>query len=289
MALNPYLKAALGKVLFSPRSVYEVARGTGICAYWSKGAETRLNFGDALNPPLIRLLTGRVAVHLSDMPLGIRPRTLYLIGSILDGLKDRKALIAGAGFKKKSSRLKVHPSLVVAVRGPLSRQNMLASGVECPEIYCDPGLLLPKLCSFERRRGGRVGVIPHYVDKELVRKWPLNEDRYNVIDIEADIASVAREIASSEAVISSSLHGIIAAHSYGVPAAWMQLSNRVVGDGFKFYDYFASVNMNSVQPVEIGLLGEGLGRIKNSQVPDVYKLTDSFLPAFENSILDQWS
>ena len=122
-----------------------------------------------------------------------------------------------------------------------------------------------------------------------MRKWPLNEDRYNVIDIEADIASVAREIASSEAVISSSLHGIIAAHYYGVPAAWMQLSNRVVGDGFKFYDYFASVNMNSVQPVEIGLLGEGLGRIKNSQVPDVYKLTDSFLPAFENSILDQWS
>jgi hypothetical protein len=56
-------------------------------------------------------------------------------------------------------------------------------------------------------------------------------------------------IASCRAILSSSLHGIIAAHAYGVPATWVKPSDRPKGDGFKFLDYWASMGRDDVKPL----------------------------------------
>jgi hypothetical protein len=48
-------------------------------------------------------------------------------------------------------------------------------------------------------------------------------------------------IAAAEVVISSSLHGIVFAHAYNRPAVWLKLSDRVIGAGFKFHDYYGSI------------------------------------------------
>jgi pyruvyltransferase len=41
---------------------------------------------------------------------------------------------------------------------------------------------------------------------------------------------------------------LIFAHAYGKPAVWIELSDKVVGNGFKFYDYYLSLG---VQPDEV--------------------------------------
>ena len=68
-------------------------------------------------------------------------------------------------------------------------------------------------------------------------------DNYKVIDLHTkEVKSVIDEITSCMRIVSSSLHGIIVAHAYGIPALWVQ-NNYVDTDGFKFYDYFSSVDI----------------------------------------------
>jgi hypothetical protein len=69
------------------------------------------------------------------------------------------------------------------------------------------------------------------------------EKGWKIIDIlQANtVAKFVEEIHTCELILSSSLHGIILADSYNIPAYHTILSNNVIGGEFKFRDYYASV------------------------------------------------
>ncbi len=139
---------------------------------------------------------------------------------------------------------------ILAVRGPLTRQRALASGVECPPLYGDPALLLPLLLPPPTHRRG-VALVPHFSDAARLRgRWSSGE--VALIDPQGPLESVVARIAASELVISSSLHGVIVAHAYGVPAVWIELRPLPSGDRTKFHDHQLSQELEPRPPVLVG-------------------------------------
>ena len=60
------------------------------------------------------------------------------------------------------------------------------------------------------------------------------------IDVQNETKQVLKEISQCKYIISTSLHGLIIADSYGIPNCWCEISDRILGERFKFHDYFSS-------------------------------------------------
>jgi len=123
----------------------------------------------------------------------------------------------------------------------MTRRLLLEQEIDCPEVYGDPALLFPRFYNPEIKKKYKIGVIPHYVDADSNWIKSLNNDEVKIIDICSDTHSFIDSIKECELIVSSSLHGIIAADAYGIPNMWIKISEKVGGSGFKFRDYFASV------------------------------------------------
>ena len=65
--------------------------------------------------------------------------------------------------------------------------------------------------------------------------------------------SGVERVARCRAVVSSSLHGLITAHAYGIPAVPVSFGDRLYGDNVKFLDYALSVGVEKpiVKPVAL--------------------------------------
>jgi hypothetical protein len=70
-----------------------------------------------------------------------------------------------------------------------------------------------------------------------------------LIDIQDPIEEVIDQIVSCEFVASSSLHGIIASHAFGIPAVWVKFRDLPSGDDSKFHDYFQSIGQTPTGPI----------------------------------------
>ena len=55
---------------------------------------------------------------------------------------------------------------------------------------------------------------------------------------------------SCEAIISSALHGLIAADSFFFPNRWIKLSDNLMGGDFKFNDYYSVYDID-IQPLDL--------------------------------------
>lgn len=218
---------------------------------WSQSTATSKNFGDAINPELFFKISNLKVVSFKEILPFFHPNIYLFIGSNLDGLRIKNAIICGAGFKSADSKIKTEPKEVIAVRGPLTKKKLEAYGVKCPDVFCDPGLLVSHfypLHTTEKKYD--VGVIPHYVDKELLAKAEIKSGdlTYKILDIEDPSDIFLENVNSCRLIASSSLHGIITAHSYGIPALWIKLSDNIIGGDFKFQDYYQSLNIFNESP-----------------------------------------
>lgn len=214
----------------------------------------RNNWGDAIAPYIAKKISGQQIESVTGVDASTDIR-YSVTGSINQWLRNDNTIIWGTGFISESSISYIKPKEVRAVRGPLTREKYLKFGIECPEVYGDPALLMPIFYSPNIKKKYKYGIIPHYIDSDnnWIKKYKNNPD-VKIIDIthssETEVFNhrFINEILECETIFSSSLHGIIAADAYGIPAHWIELSKGVIGEGFKFNDYFMSVNRPIVKP-----------------------------------------
>ncbi|MFN0217621.1 MAG: polysaccharide pyruvyl transferase family protein [Hyphomicrobium sp.] len=195
------------------------------------------NFGDHLNHYLLaRLSKSGVVFTNIDEPV----KKVVAIGSIL-GWCNEYAIAWGPGLASHSDC--VNPATEIrAVRGPRSWKRAIECGCTAPKTFGDPALLMPRVYRPIQRKTHSVGLIPHYVDQRAVFERYSGEGReIRLIDVLDAPERVTDAIVSCDKVLSSSLHGIIVAHAYGVPAAWVSFSDKIGGDGMKYHDHFESV------------------------------------------------
>jgi pyruvyltransferase len=187
-----------------------------------------------------RLFPGPVEVS-DERPLP-HPN-LLLLGSLLEWA-DAMTHVCGVGFISATSRLSVTPRFIASVRGPLTRDRLAAQRMPVPDYVGDPGVLAPRWYPRMKAPSGSIGIIPHYVDRHMPWIEQCRRAGFRMIDPDLPLTDYFQQLGDCQVILSSSLHGLIFAHAYGLPALWIEVSDGVLGEGFKFYDYYASLGQN---------------------------------------------
>lgn len=233
------------------------------------------NLGDYLAVPILDYL---LQIHCIKDNVCNGRKHLYTVGSIIFmGLQD--AVIWGSGllyenslpyfvkkFKNKLIKLDIR-----AVRGPKTREILCKYGYNCPEIYGDPAILMPLIYNPVHEKKYEYTIIHHMDSNEL------NE---GVSILTKDYKGFIDRIVKSKLIISGSLHGIILAEAYGVPA--ILLLDRKNINMFKYEDYYFGTG-RKVFPVARNVR-EALTMTK-LQPPDFSKMQEKLLDAFP---VDLW-
>lgn len=195
------------------------------------------NFGDMLGPELVEWIAGKRPARAERGEQG----KLLTVGSVAHLVRPGD-VVWGAGWMRPEVRA-VDGSGVrfLAVRGPKTRRRI--RGAVVPEVYGDPALLLPLMVPAATSGTAHLWV-PHMVDQQAQPRGTTG-----VLDITSPWRRVVAAISSARSVTSSSLHAIVCAEAYGVPACWMPCDG-VIGGPLKFRDYLAGTDRdpNVLQP-----------------------------------------
>lgn len=239
----------------------------------------RPNFGDILNEDILSSI-----FKLEFESATFQNADLCCVGSIFDklvtnseiGEADRKMQedceihkpfhIWGTGFMYNYENIEqegVRPFIIHALRGEKTRKRLseiLGKDISC--VLGDPGILSPMIVKPSSEKRYHMGIVPHHWDKkeEIFEKMLEHYPNSKIFDVHADTKQLLKELSQCEYIISTSLHGLIVADSYGIPNCWCEISDRVQGSGFKFHDYFSSFGTD-----------REYFDLRNGELPDVEK------------------
>ena len=200
------------------------------------------NFGDELSVFITKKLINAEKYKLLVRTKGIQ-LNLVCIGSYTHKALPR-SYIFGSGIRTPDQHgiNRYYKTLrICAVRGPKTRDFLVSIGLQVPEIYGDPALLLPRFYTpvIDPLLQGKLALIPHISNYSKYAAQNLDPDKYELINPTDHWQTVINKLASCKCVISNSLHGLICADAYGIPNIW--LTEYELPEGrFKFEDYMLS-------------------------------------------------
>lgn len=176
---------------------------------------------------------------------------------------------------------------VAAVRGELTRKRLeKILNVKLDVPTADGGLLASLLVKRPVEKKYSVGIIPHFKERDEFRFQELLDyyDKSILIDVTEDPLLVIKKISQCEIILSSSLHGLVVADSFGIPNKRLVLTDKLMGDGYKFDDYYSAFGVSSNY---FDLNKSGYPQI--NQVIDDYKISFKEVERKQNELINSFS
>lgn len=179
--------------------------------------------------------------------------------TVLDHKESGLRTSIGNGLISEAAEQKIYDDAmldIVGVRGPLTRAVLSKVLNRVPPVISDPCLLAPRLYPLERpspplRRP--VGFIVHESHRVQFRKiFPEFQDCIVDDHIALNARSFFEHLLAYEVLVSSSLHGIVFAHAYGInvlpvtfvaetDSSYMRNGEKAPDADFEYIDYYRSV------------------------------------------------
>lgn len=225
-----------------------------------------LNFGDVLNADLAQWL-GITAIE--SVP-AIECDAVF-IGSLLHFFLTTEFCLSrwlyppvkiwGAGFisaptverEKLNRRVDIH-----AVRGYHSLERLKKiTGKKLDKVAVgDPGLLASYLIDTSAiTKKHDLGIVPHFVDKNHPSLSKINVKNSMMIDIQQKPLDVLRQISQCNYILSSAMHGLIAADALGIPNVRMIVSDKIIGGDYKYDDYYSALGIVNHHRIDLNSHG----------------------------------
>lgn len=239
--------------------------------WWNK----KKNLGDVLSPVVCEWMLASRGISLEQETT--ETKHLFGIGSVI-GMGNFDAVVWGSGvhtfktIKDVVEQRKYRKYDIRAVRGPITASVLEACGYQCPKVYGDPAVLMTEVYyPTEVEKKYKISAILHIEHQNIEKPDDIHYIDMNTIDYK----KVIDEIMVSEKIISSSLHGIILAETYGVPAVF--LSEGMEDELLKFYDWYYATGRRNV--VIANTIQEAI-EMFGMELPDLTEMRENLKKTF---------
>lgn len=216
-----------------------------------------LNLGDALSPVIVSFLSGLPVRHVASRSSYTRLAAVGTIGHMFEGgdvsfwgtgtspyLNPNQSDVARVLY----SRPRDTKFVVYATRGPFTRR-ILAPDATGPAVYGDPLWLLPRFHAAPIKKRYELGVILHLseladrsyaaIPKHDYRRYEVSQADRGTVKLlntvtEPTVAALRErldEILACKRIVSTSLHGMVFAESYGIPCLYFSPRAAEAGVG----------------------------------------------------------
>ena len=236
---------------------------TPLHLYWWNA---KPNFGDTLSQFVTAYASGRAVAHAEP-----RNAEIFAVGSIMQFAKRvwgnekhpaHRPAIWGTGMMAPLKTDFVANVDIHMLRGPITAALL---GVKT-EAYGDPGVLTAEALGARPERHDKIGLVLHHSqlgDPRIVALLKA-EPSVQYIDVQGTPEQVCREIGACAHVISSSLHGLIVADSYGIANTWLDPMKHA---RLKYYDYAAGVGRVMPLPLKHDDIAAALPKLGTGALP----------------------
>lgn len=204
--------------------------------FYSKQA----NVGDLLNEYLLQKICGKEIYRCRSQAF----RHLVAVGSVLEYAGPRSLIWGSGSINGQGPKRKLRPDYIFALRGEKTQEvveKICNQSLTVP--LGDPGLLMPRFYNPDVVSEKKIGIVFHHSESDLRQKVKdALPDDCLIIDVTLRPEEFVRQIKKCEAILSSSLHGLILADVYGIPNKWLSVSDRLLGGTWKFHDYYSTTS-----------------------------------------------
>lgn len=205
--------------------------------------------------------------------------TLYAIGSIL-GFRTQNAVVWGSGILEDNKlplfELCLSKLDIRAVRGPKTYERLIKLGKKVPKVFGDPAILMPFIyLPPQKPKKYAISLILNHMNRD----FEIPKSNINKIEIlTSDYENFINQIVQSRKIISSSLHGIILAETYGIPAILLLHENQSM---FKYKDYYYSTGRYDITVAHN--VADAL-TMQPMQLPNLKSMQEALIKSFPNDI-----